>query len=148
MKRERAWKSLMPILCLALMFALLALHGSARGRLQRTQHCFARNQEALQTIAQQYDAGKRSGLESSALRGIESVRALPESIVFVTEQTGLAPAGVITGFYYSPEDVPQPYEEGRALREENGIWQWQGRGDNHGFTTRICANWFYFEASN
>ena len=45
-------------------------------------------------------------------------------------------------------DVPIPYEKGHALREENGIWRWQGRGDNRGWTGRIIENWFYFEASN
>ena len=148
MKRENAWKCLLPILCAALVFALLALQGSAQGRLQRTQRCFARNEEALQCIAQQFDAGTRSGFAAESLRGIRSVRAQRESLVFVTQQTGIAPAGVVAGFYYSPEDVPLPYEKGHALREENDIWRWQGRGDNRGWTGRIIENWFYFEASN
>ena len=148
MKKEIAWKGLLPILCLALVFALLALRGSAQGRLQRTQRCFARNEEALQCIAQQFDAGTRSGFAAENLCGIRSVRAQRESLVFVTQQTGIAPAGVVAGFYYSPEDVPLPYEKGHALREENDIWRWQGRGDNRGWTGRIIENWFYFEASN
>lgn len=148
MKRENAWKCLLPILCAALAFALLALQGSAQGRLQRTQRCFARNEEALQDIAQRFDAGMRSGFVTETLRGIHSVHAQRESLVFVTEQTGIAPAGTVAGFYYSPEDVPIPYEKGHALREENSIWRWQGRGDNRGWTGRIIENWFYFEASN
>ncbi len=148
MKKEFAWKGLLPILCFALIFALLAQQGSAQGRLQRTQRCFARNEEALQCIAQQFDAGMRSGFATEALRGIHSVQAQRESLVFVTEQTGIAPAGVVAGFYYSPLDVPQPLEEGVWLREENGSWSWQDRGDNRGITGRMTENWFYFEASN
>ena len=41
MKKEIAWKGLLPTLCLALVFALLALRGSAQGRLQRV--CDAAN---------------------------------------------------------------------------------------------------------
>ena len=148
MKRENAWKCLLPILCAALAFALLALQGSAQGRLQRTQRCLARNEEALQDIAQRFDEGVRSGFATEALRGIHSVQAQRESLVFVTEQTGIAPAGVVAGFYYSPEDRPLPYEKEHTLREENGIWRWQGRGDNRGWTGRMTENWFYFEASN
>ena len=74
MKKEIAWKGLLPILCAALVFALLALRGSAQGRLQRTQRCFARNEEALQDIAQRFDAGMRSGFVTETLRGIHSVQ--------------------------------------------------------------------------
>ena len=90
----------------------------------------------------------RSGFAAEALRGIRSVRAQRESLVFVTQQTGIAPAGVVAGFYYSPEDVPIPYEKGYTLREESSGWSWQGRGDNRGTTMRLTENWFYFEASN
>lgn len=51
------------------------------------------------------------------------------------------------GFYYSPDDVPLAFQNNPVpLRETSNGWQWQGEGDNHGFTRRLSPRWYYFEA--
>lgn len=51
------------------------------------------------------------------------------------------------GFYYSPDDVPLAFQNAALPLTENGDdWQWQGEGDNHGFTRRLSPRWYYFEA--
>ena len=60
----------------------------------------------------------------------------------------LTPMGKYCGIYWSADDVPlvfQNMEESIIQVEENG-WEWQGYGDNHGMTTKIDENWYYFEA--
>lgn len=51
------------------------------------------------------------------------------------------------GFYYSPDDVPLAFQNNPVpLGETSNGWQWQGEGDNHGFTRRLSPRWYYFEA--
>ncbi len=53
------------------------------------------------------------------------------------------------GCYYSPDDVPLPFQNtGETLTQtgENS-WQWQGEGDNHGYTAKINPRWYFFRAS-
>ena len=53
------------------------------------------------------------------------------------------------GVYYSPDDVPLPFQNTDAPLLENGedSWTWRAEGDNHGTTQRIAPKWYYFEAS-
>ena len=53
------------------------------------------------------------------------------------------------GVYYSPDDVPLPFQNTDVPLLENGkeSWTWQAEGDNHGTTQRIAPKWYYFEAS-
>ena len=53
------------------------------------------------------------------------------------------------GCYYSPDDVPLPFQNaGAALSQaDGGYWNWTAEGDNHGATKRIKAHWYYFKAS-
>lgn len=53
------------------------------------------------------------------------------------------------GCYYSPEDVPLPFQKADVplTQEVTGIWTWVGEGDNRGSTQKIKDNWYYFEAA-
>lgn len=54
------------------------------------------------------------------------------------------------GVYYSPDDVPLPFQNTDAFLLANGekSWRWQEtHGDNHGTTRKITEKWYYFEAS-
>ena len=52
------------------------------------------------------------------------------------------------GAYYSPDDVPLPFQNADVPLTPNGdgCWTWQGEGDNRGTTKKISENWYYFEA--
>ena len=53
------------------------------------------------------------------------------------------------GCYYSPDDVPLPFQNaGMALTQDgHDYWTWTGEGDNHGATKKLADCWYYFEAS-
>lgn len=53
------------------------------------------------------------------------------------------------GCYYSPDDVPLAFQNTDAELIESGqnLWKWTAEGDNHGETSRILAQWYFFKAS-
>ena len=59
-----------------------------------------------------------------------------------------SPMGKYCGIYWSADDVPLAFQntEEQIIEVEENRWEWQGYGDNHGMTTKIEANWYYFEA--
>lgn len=136
-------------LCVALLLAVFSLNNSQTARMQRAQRIFACNTEALQSLAQRFDAGERAGLTTEGLYGVQhiTVAVNPARLEFHTGAFGIAPASTYSGLYYSPTDEPIAFDTGAALLEDADGWHWRGAGDNRGMTRRICQNWFYFEAS-
>lgn len=61
---------------------------------------------------------------------------------------GLVPSTSYYGCYYSPDDVPAPFQYvNLPLSQKNdGTWEWADEGDNHGTTVKIKDCWYYFEA--
>lgn len=58
---------------------------------------------------------------------------------------GLAPSGYYTGFYYSPNDIPVRFNgSGTAMEPYKKGWTYTIMG-NHGYTEKICDNWYWFE---
>lgn len=53
------------------------------------------------------------------------------------------------GCYYSPNNVPLPFQNAPVELSQDGheYWTWQAEGDNYGNTTKIRDHWYYFEAS-
>ncbi len=52
------------------------------------------------------------------------------------------------GVYYSPDDVPLPFQntDVSLLPDGEGSWTWQAAGDNRGTTKKLAEKWYYFEA--
>ena len=57
--------------------------------------------------------------------------------------------GTYCGCYYSPDDVPLPFQNVEVGLTQTGEteWTWREKGDNHGTTRKIMDKWYYFEAS-
>ena len=54
------------------------------------------------------------------------------------------------GCYYSPDDVPLPFQNADIdfRTYKSNSWEWKEEyGDNHGKTLKIKDKWYYFEAS-
>ena len=53
------------------------------------------------------------------------------------------------GVYYSPDDVPLPFQnmDVPLCADGDGAWTWTEVGDNHGRTEKITDRWYYFEAA-
>lgn len=52
------------------------------------------------------------------------------------------------GVYYSPDDVPLPFQNTDIplLTSGDETWTWTSGGNNHGTTQKIAEKWYYFEA--
>ena len=58
-----------------------------------------------------------------------------------------ASGGVEKGFYYSAAGTPASFQAtGYPLRVSGGGWIWEDPYGNHGYTERIQANWFWYDA--
>lgn len=70
-------------------------------------------------------------------------------VEFFLTGRGLVPSSTYYGCYYSPDDVPLPFQNtDLPLTEtEPGRWEWTGEGDNRGITQKIQECWYYYEAS-
>jgi len=52
------------------------------------------------------------------------------------------------GCYYSPDDIACAFQNTDVpLVQQNGIWYWQGAGDNRGSTWKIEPQWYGFQAA-
>ena len=51
------------------------------------------------------------------------------------------------GCYYSPDDMPLPYQNtGLELVDDvRGGWSWRAEDETYGYTERIAPGWFYFD---
>lgn len=52
------------------------------------------------------------------------------------------------GVYYSFDDVPLPYQNGKQSLKQEGEseWSWHAEWDNFGSTRKLADHWYYFEA--
>lgn len=69
-------------------------------------------------------------------------------VEFTLFSFGLAPGTSYYGCYYSPDDVPVPFQHVNVplSQKDDGIWEWTGDGDNYGTTAKMKEHWYYFEA--
>ncbi len=69
-------------------------------------------------------------------------------VEFSTGGYGLVPSTTYFGFYYSADDVHIPFQGADYPMVVDGdVATWTDGTDNHGTSTRIMENWFWFEAS-
>lgn len=114
----------------------------------RPEQIFQRNKTELEAVISDYCTSKT--LSWSELPGVQSVNVWgnEEPIVqFLTGGFGIAPASTYRGFYYSVSGKPASFQAGNEpLIPVKTGWEWNGRGDNGGFTQHIEGNWYSFEA--
>ncbi len=68
---------------------------------------------------------------------------------FILSGWGIGPDARYYGCYYSPSDVPLPFQNASLPLTQNGhdYWTWTDGTDNRGSTQKIKDHWYYFEAS-
>ena len=75
-------------------------------------------------------------------------------VQFYSFGSGLVPSSSYYGFYYSPDDVPLPFQNSDGYREVtdpdeksgSDTAHYQGEGDNGGLTKKIIPYWYYYKA--
>ena len=101
--------------------------------------------EELEQIAQ--DAGYAE--QKMGTIRIKKCVNRPDMVEFFCWGQGLVPSSTYTGFYYSENDEPIPFQGVmQELFADGDGWSWQEpKSDNHGYTEKIMDKWYYYEAS-
>ena len=89
-----------------------------------------------------------TGIRSSRY-GFWKVSVYPEQnmVQFHTGGSGLVPSSTYEGFYFSAADTHIPFQGAEVPMEVYGnTAHWSDGTDNHGTSSRICDNLFWFEA--
>ncbi len=162
------------ILCLALIAVVFVSCKSSlkdRFRAQIT-HLFLSNEKAFDEAAREIlEQGRKDGKEIRTFhiqindaeyvvsyQNVRSDNGDPfrnEHVSFSMGGFGLAPSSVNYSLYYSPSDLPfganltrlSDSPDSSSQTKYGYGWEWkEEKGDNHGYTERICENWFYSEA--
>lgn len=86
------------------------------------------------------------------ISGVRSVNTWPgehEMTEFILICSGFGSETTYYGCYYSWDDVPLVFQNGKEhlVQHCHEYWKWQGKGDNRGATQKILDHWYYFEAS-
>lgn len=73
----------------------------------------------------------------------------PGMVEFLLSGWGIGSDTRYYGCYYSPGDVPLPFQNAPVVLTQDGHnkWTWSAGGDNSGSTSKIQDHWYYFEAS-
>lgn len=140
------------IIVIAVILALLFLPPKLTKAFSK-QKAFSyvqNNQTELTQLAQDIIDGKIKTPHQHgdyAVQYFKSPSTVSEPIIeFDGQGFGIAPSGYYTGFYYSPKDIPVRYNgSGTAMEAYKNGWAYHEAGDNHGYTEKICDNWFWFE---
>ena len=101
-----------------------------------------------------YEQAAHQLLEDGEVLDIEDIESIYvftgeyNMVEFIVDGDGLIPPAQYYGFYYSPDDVPLPFQNVKVPLTEykENEWEWTEEGDNHGITKKITDCWYYFEA--
>ena len=139
------------IVILALVILLVR---SAKPYL-RISRFVTKNESELTEIAEEILSGKTPSEKEYRGMKIDGLFQGDHPMVqFYSFGFGLVPSSTYYGFYYSPDDVPLPFQNSDQYKtipapdgkEEPGTTHFKGDGDNGGRTTRILPHWYYYEA--
>ncbi len=112
------------------------------------QKFFEQNKTELTAIAKDILASKSTDQQSlSGVSQIDFWDGEYPMIEFYLESLGIGSSASYTGIYYSPQDIPLPFQNADLpLTPEDGGYSWKGEGDNYGYVKRLAPNWYLFEA--
>lgn len=136
------------LLIIIILFLLWGTTRYIRSPELKIRHFVEKNHLELTRIAK---AHLKSEPDTKVYQGVEVegvFRGSYDMVQFYYGGFGIAPASKYYGFYYSPADVPLPYQNGpiELFKTKKG-WGWAEKGrDNGGKTIRIMKCWFYYEA--
>ena len=146
MKRRRGSM----ILVIVGLVALVAIVGVASMALDAQRRIFSMVKQR-QVV---YEQAAHQLLEDGEVLEIEDIESMyvfegeHSMVEFMVDGDGMIPPAQYYGFYYSPDDVPLPFQNVKVPLTEykENEWEWTDEGDNRGITKKITECWYYFEA--
>ena len=139
MKKKRKWIFVMVIL---LIVALVSIYSVPKLRVSLFVHSYH------ELIEDGLAAGNGVPADDAVLLGYDSVNSW-EGEHLMTEFVIMSYGDNYYGCYYSPDDVPLAFQniEVKLSQDGHDYWEWADDEENHGSTSKIMDNWYFFKAS-
>ena len=139
MKKKRKW-------IIAIIIVLIVALGSVYSIPKLRVSLFVHSYHEL--IEEALAAGNGVPADDAVLLGYDYVNSW-EGAHPMTEFVIMTYGDTYYGCYYSPDDVPLAFQNADVEVTQDGhdYWEWEAEGDNHGSTSKIMEQWYFFKAS-
>ncbi|MBQ2855635.1 MAG: hypothetical protein IJN02_08675 [Bacteroidales bacterium] len=139
MKKKRKW-------IIAVIIVLIVALGSVYSIPKLRVSLFVHSYHEL--IEDGLAAGNGVPADDAVLFGYDYVNSW-EGTHPMTEFVIMSYGNTYYGCYYSPDDVPLAFQNADVEVTQDGhdYWEWEAEGDNHGSTSKIMEQWYFFKAS-
>ena len=140
-----------------LSVGLIVFLGFMLSPYRRIEYFVKRHEAALTKIAQTELSGSHQHKSDEKFHGVEIDGVFEGDhpmVQFYSFGFGLVPSSSYYGFYYSPDDVPLPFQNADEFRVISGsddaadpdTTRFRGVGDNGCEVKRILPCWYYYNA--
>ena len=139
MKKKRKW-------IIAIIIVLIVALGSVYSIPKLRVSLFVHSYHEL--IEEALAAGNGVPADDAVLLGYDYVNSW-EGAHPMTEFVIMTYGNRYYGCYYSPDDVPLAFQntDVEVTQDDHDYWEWEAEGDNHGSTSKIMEQWYFFKAS-
>ena len=139
MKKKRKW-------IIAIIIVLIVALGSVYSIPKLRVSLFVHSYHEL--IEEALAAGNGVPADDAVLLGYDYVNSW-EGAHPMTEFVIMTYGDTYYGCYYSPDDVPLAFQntDVEVTQDGHDYWEWEAEGDNHGSTSKIIKQWYFFKAS-
>ena len=139
MKKKRKW---IFVIVIAFVVALVGIYSVPKLRVSLFVHGYH------ELIEDGLAAGNGVPADDAVLLGYDSVNSW-EGEHPMTEFVIMSYGDTYYGCYYSPDDAPLAFQniEVKLSQDGHDYWEWVADEDNHGSTSKIMDNWYFFKAS-
>lgn len=139
MKKKRKW-------IIAVIIVLIVALGSVYSIPKLRVSLFVHSYHEL--IEDGLAAGNGVPADDAVLFGYDYVNSW-EGAHPMTEFVIMTYGDTYYGCYYSPDDVPLAFQntDVEVTQDGHDYWEWEAEGDNHGSTSKIMEQWYFFKAS-
>ena len=139
MKKKRKW---IIAIIIVLIVALGSVYSIPKLRVSLFVHSY--HEQIEEALA----AGNGVPADDAVLLGYDYVNSW-EGAHPMTEFVIMTYGDTYYGCYYSPDDVPLAFQNADVEVTQDGhdYWEWEAEGDNHGSTSKIMEQGYFFKAS-
>lgn len=139
MKKKRKW-------FITIIIILIVVFGSIYFIPKLRVSLFVHSYHGL--IEEGLAAGNGVPADDAVLFGYDYVNSW-EGAHPMTEFVIMTYGDTYYGCYYSPDDVPLAFQntDVEVTQDGHDYWEWEAEGDNHGSTSKIMEQWYFFKAS-
>lgn len=139
MKKKRKW---IIAIIIVLIVALGSVYSIPKLRVSLFVHSYHELIEEALAAGNGVPADDAVLLDYDYVNSWEGAHPMTEFVIMTYGDT-------YYGCYYSPDDVPLAFQntDVEVTQDGHDYWEWEAEGDNHGSTSKIMEQWYFFKAS-